>query len=69
MSDKYQEMLAGMAESPKCHWGFKVAGLCVAAFGIWQGWTMRDQPDLDMLTTFVGVAACWAIIAIGKGKL
>jgi hypothetical protein len=58
-----------MSETVKCHLGYYIVGIATALFGIWQGWTMRDQPDLDMAASFAGVAACWAVIAIGKGKL
>jgi hypothetical protein len=59
-----------MATEPnKCPWWAYVAGLTCAAIGIWQGWTERKYPDLDVMSTFMGVGACWVMIAIGKGKL
>ncbi len=54
-----------MTSGNKCHWGYKVTGLCMVAFGIWQGYLMRDQPDLCMFTTLAGIVGCYAMIAIG----
>jgi hypothetical protein len=58
------------AKEPSKHiWAYQLLGLACAAFGIWQGWTMREYPDLQFMASLSGVAACWAMIAIGRGKL
>ena len=60
-------------KQPSKHiWFFYLAGMSCAAFGIWQGYQFGKTPgnaDLDLAMSFTGVAACWAIVAIGKGKL
>jgi hypothetical protein len=52
----------------KYTWAYRLLGICAAAFGIWQGWTMRDKPDLDLASSAIGVVACFYIISIGKEK-
>lgn len=47
---------------------FYVLGIGCAVAGIWQGWAMRDQPDLDIMSTAAGVIACWVIIYIGRSE-
>ena len=49
----------------KCHWGYKLLGLSGFTFAIWIS-TQFPYEDLKIISVGMGVAFCWAIVAVGK---